>query len=146
MSQASNIGLRSIAKLEIEVVPPVVLGELNGTERRFVAIKGGSVSGPLFSGTILPGGSDTQLVRANGTIELVARYALDLGPLGTVLVENTGIRHAADTADGNRRPYFRGVMRFEAPRATLGWLNDTVFITTGYREGGTVYLDVFEVL
>lgn len=26
MSQASNIGLRSIAKLEIEVVPPLMLG------------------------------------------------------------------------------------------------------------------------
>ncbi|MFC7516639.1 DUF3237 family protein [Herbaspirillum sp. GCM10030257] len=146
MSQASNIGLRSIANLEIDVVPPVMLGELNGTERRFVSIKGGSVTGPLFNGTILLGGSDIQLVRANGTIELVARYALDLGPLGTVLVENTGVRRVADAADINERPYFRGVMRFEAPRATLGWLNDTIFVTTGYREGGIVYLEVFEVL
>ncbi|KRB70473.1 DUF3237 family protein [Noviherbaspirillum sp. Root189] len=146
MSQVSNIGLRSIAKLEIEVVPPVVLGELNGTERRFVSIKGGSVNGPLFSGTILPGGSDIQLVRANGTIELVARYALDLGPFGTVLVENTGIRRMVDAADVNGHAYFRGVMRFEAPRATLGWLNDTVFISTGYRDGSIVYLEVFEVL
>lgn len=146
MNEPSNIGLRSIARLEIAVVPPVALGELKGTERRFVAIKGGNVSGPLFSGTILPGGSDIQLVRANGAIDLVARYALDLGPLGTVLVENTGIRRAEDVADANGRPYFRGVMRFEAPRATLGWLNDTVFVTTGYREGGTVYLEVFEVL
>jgi len=151
MTQTSNIGVRSVARLEIAVAPPVVLGELNGVERRLVSIKGGTVSGALFSGTILPGGSDIQLVRANGTIELVARYALDLGALGTVLVENRGVRRAAEVANtsstgGQNHPYFRGVMHFEAPRATLGWLNDTLFLTSGYREGGTVYLDVFEVL
>lgn len=134
--------LRSILRLQIQVAPPQLLGRLNGQERRMIAILGGHAEG-LFSGTILPGGSDIQTVREDGTIELLARYALDAGEAGKVLIENTGLRRA--TGEGEA-PYFRGWMRFEAAAGPLDWLNRALFLSSGYREGGVVHLGVFEVL
>jgi len=107
-----------------------------------IPILGGRAQG-RFSGTILPGGSDLQGVREDGTIELLARYALDLGEAGRLLLENTGLRRA--TGEGEA-PYFRGRMRFEAPAGPLAWLNDALFLTSGYRDGALVQLEVFEVL
>ena len=135
--------LRTVARLAISVAAPQSLGQLKGAERRLIAILGGTITGDGFSGSILAGGSDLQMVRADGTIELLARYAVDLGELGQVLIENTGIRRAQapDTA-----PYFRGAVQFTAPAGPLQWLNDSVFVSTGYREGGTIHLEVLEVL
>ena len=132
--------MRCIAQLQVQVAPPIELGRLNGLERRMVPILGGSIDGEGFAGTILPGGSDVQTVREDGVVELVARYAVDLGEAGKVFVENSGIRRmgAAGTP-----PYFRGRMRFEAPAGPLGWLNDAFFITTGHREGNVVHIQVF---
>lgn len=79
--------------------------------------------------------------------KLVARYALGLGLLGKVLVENTGLRRApASDAGSPAAGYFRGVFRFQAPEGVLQWLNDSVFINTGRREGNCVKLEVFRVL
>ncbi|HEY1092192.1 MAG TPA: DUF3237 family protein, partial [Burkholderiaceae bacterium] len=78
-----------------------------------------------------------------GSIELLARYALDLGEAGQLLLENSGLRRAP--SDG-QPPYFRGRMRFDAPAGPLAWLNHALFITSGYREGSVVHLEVFEVL
>jgi len=78
-------------------------------------------------------------------VELTARYAIDLGDAGKLLVVNTGIRRSLPPADGASGTYFRGVVRFAAPGEALQWLNDSVFISSGYREGSTVLLDVFEV-
>jgi hypothetical protein len=154
--------LTKIARIEVQVTPPIMLGELSGNERRMISIAGGKMiiegqkeSATPLIGTILPGGSDIQLVRSDGTIELTARYAIDFGAAGKVLVENTGIRResaspAAGTPSSMEGPsaqalYFRGVMQFRAPSGELSWLNSSVFVSSGHREGGTVFLDVFKV-
>jgi hypothetical protein len=154
--------LEKVARIEVKVTPPMVLGELAGDERRMIAIAGGIMivearddGAAALAGTILPGGSDIQLVRGDGTIELTARYAIDFGAAGKVLVENTGIRResAMPPAGAPRAmeepsaqvPYFRGVMQFRAPPGELSWLNGSVFVSSGRREGGTVFLDVFEL-
>ncbi|TFW09399.1 DUF3237 family protein [Oxalobacteraceae bacterium OM1] len=138
-----SASLRNVGRIEVQVQPPIGLGQLAGAERRIIPITGGTLSVSGLSGTILPGGADIQAVRSDGTIELTARYAIDLGEAGMLLVENTGLRRAGPTPSDP--PYFRGVMRFTAPSGALQWLNDSVFINTGRREGGTVILDVFEV-
>ena len=142
-----EIGLRTVAHLRVEVGAPLSLGQLNGLERRMVPILGGTVEIQNFRGIIIPGGSDIQTVHADGTVDLVARYALDLGEAGKVLLENTGIRRGPPTSGiADIRPYFRGVMRFQAPQGSLDWLNRTVFVTSGHREGAVVHLQVAEVL
>lgn len=145
MSGVNHASLRSVLQLAVHVAPPTLLGEIGEAERRFIPVLGGTLSGSGLSGTIIPGGSDIQRVRADGTIELTARYAVDLGVDGKLLVENAGLRRASH--DGtSEQPYFRGVVRFDAPSGQLQWLNDSLFVSTGYRQGETVHLEVFEVL
>lgn len=146
MTALATPTLRPVIRIVVNVAPPEVLGQLSGAERRIISIVSGTVSGPGFTGAILPGGSDMQVVRADGTIELTARYAADVGPHGKLLIENTGIRRAAAAGEESTQPYFRGVMRFSAPSGSLEWLNNSIFVSTGYREGGTVYLEVLELL
>jgi hypothetical protein len=140
-----TVGLRLVARIEIIVAPPISLGHLAGLERRMIPILGGKIIGEDFAGEILPGGSDVQSVRADGTIELLARYAIDLGKQGSLLVENTGIRRPASSGKAGSPPYFRGMLRFSAPAGPLQWLNDSVFVSSGDRQGNTVHLDVMEV-
>lgn len=135
--------LRKVARIEVQVQSPIVLGELAGSERRIIPITGGTLSSPHLDGTILPGGADIQTVRLDGAVKLTARYAIDLGAAGKLLVENTGVRRPG--AAPSDPPYFRGVMRFAAPPGEFQWLNESVFINTGCREGNTVLLEIFEV-
>ena len=141
----SGITLRPFAQIRVEVAPPIGLGVLDGSERRMVPILGGTVQGPHFTGKVLAGGNDIQAVRADGSVELVARYALDLGAAGMVMVENSGVRRPVPGAP-QAPAYFRGLLRFRAPAGSLEWLNTTLFMTTGRREGNVVVLDVEEVL
>lgn len=146
---AAAAGLRPVLHIAVEVAPPQLLGKLNGVERRLIPILGGSVSGPGLAGRILPGGSDIQVVREDGAIELTARYAADFGELGMVLIENQGIRRPAAAAPGESpspSTYFRGTVRFAAPAGPLQWLNDSIFVNSGYRDGNTVHLDVLELI
>lgn len=145
MSGRTNASLRSVLQLAIRVAPPMLLGGLGVTERRFISILGGTLSGSGLNGTIVPGGSDIQRVRADGTIELTARYAVDLGDDGKLLVENAGIRRPSRDRNSEQL-YFRGVVRFDAPSGPLQWLNDSLFVSAGYREGETVHIEVFEVM
>ncbi|NEX62246.1 DUF3237 family protein [Noviherbaspirillum galbum] len=145
--------LKPAGRIEVKVAPPMMLGELAGTERRLISILGGSVEVAGRVGQILPGGSDLQEVRADGTISLTARYAADFGDAGKLLIENTGLRREKRAGDDSRPeggtpdggPYFRGVLHFSAPPGALHWLNDSIFVSSGVREGGTVYLDIHQV-
>ncbi len=138
--------LRKVASIEVSVAAPVLLGELAGMQRRMIPIAGGSFTSDGVSGVILPGGSDVQTVRPDGTLDLLARYAIDLGPQGNLLVENTGIRRASVPGQVDVAAYFRGVLRFYALPGPLPWLNDRIFVSSGYRDGHTVFLDVMELL
>src|SRR5215208_6313006 len=60
--------------------------------RRVVNILGGTVSGPKFSGRILPGGADWQIVAADGTIDLYARYTAESDAGALVQVDSRGLR------------------------------------------------------
>ena len=64
-------------RLEVEVLPPEPLDPASGGRVRLVAIAGGRVSGGI-SGRIPPGGADWQSVRPDRTVEIEARYLLEL--------------------------------------------------------------------
>jgi hypothetical protein len=42
-------------------------------ERRVVSIDGGTFEGPQLRGTLVPGGADWQIVRADGVLDIDAR-------------------------------------------------------------------------
>ncbi len=123
-------------------------------ERRVIDIIGGRVEGPRLTGRVLPG-ADCQIVWADGTADLTARYGIDTDAGARILVRSDGLRHGppdvlaalarGETVDPDRY-YFRTVMRFEAAYASVDWLNRIIAIARGAREKNAVHLDVHEVL
>jgi hypothetical protein len=124
-------------------------------ERRVVSILGGTFEGPQLRGTILPGGADWQIARADGVLDIDARYALRTDDGALVRVVSQGYRHAppdvlAALGRGEDVPrekyFFRTVMRFETGAADLLWLNRTIAVATAQRKARQVLLEVHRLL
>ena len=123
-------------------------------ERLHVPITGGTVNGPMLTGTIAPGGSDWPLVRLDGTSEISARYSIVASDGTPIMVRNDGLRvsspevlarlRAGEAVDPSEF-YFRSVPVFEAPDGPHGWLNDTVFVASVCRDGADVVIAVYRV-
>jgi hypothetical protein len=135
---------------------PVVIG--NGPEglRRFIPITGGTFEGPLLSGKVVPGSGDWQVVRADGALNVEARYTLETPDGVLIAVHNRGIRHApadimAKLARGEPVPpgsyYFRTTALFEAPVGSPHeWVNRSVFVSTAEREPNAAIVHFYRLL
>ncbi len=124
-------------------------------ERRVVAITGGTFEGPQLKGTIVPGGADWQIVRADGVLDIDARYALRTNQGALIRVVSQGYRHGppevlAALGRGEDVPpqkyYFRTVMRFETGAADLQWLNRTIAVASAQRKARRVLLSAYQLL
>jgi hypothetical protein len=144
-----------IFRIHAEVADIRQFGATPYGERRVIDIVGGRVEGPKLNGRILPGGADWQIVRADGVVDLKARYAIETDGGARVLVVSDGLRHGppevmAELARGAAvdasRYYFRTAMRFETSDPGLAWLNKIIAIAGGAREKNVVRLDVYEVI
>lgn len=146
-------GLKSLFTLAVDVAPPVVV-DAGEHGRRYIPITGGTVSG-AYTGKIIPGGADWQILWPDGRLDLEARYVLDIDGHGAVEVLSQGLRHGppeilAALARGEPVDpslyYFRTAMRFRTAAPGLQRLNAIIAIAVGRRETSTVHLDVSEVL
>ena len=146
--------LTLLARIDVDVTAPVDLGVTGGQHRRIVPIVGGTVAGPVLRGVVLPGGADFQVLHADGTQELDARYGLETEDGHRLFVENRAIRAGAPAdmarlARGERVDpalvYFRSSPRISAPPGPWEWLNSRVFVATGERLPTLVRLRVFVV-
>ena len=124
-------------------------------ERRVVSIDGGTFEGPQLRGTIVPGGADWQIVRADGVLDIDARYALRTDAGALIRVVSQGYRHGspevlAALGRGEDVPpqkyFFRTVMRFETGAADLQWLNRTIAVATAQRRARQVLLEAYRLL
>jgi len=124
-------------------------------ERRVVAITGGTFEGPALKGTIVPGGADWQIARADGVLDIDARYALRSDAGAHVRVVSQGYRHGppeilAALGRGEEVPadsyFFRTVMRFETGDAGLQWLNRTIAVASAQRKARRVLLEAWRLL
>lgn len=149
------ISPQPLFQVRAELADILHLGSTPYGERRIIHILGGSVEGPRLKGTILPGGADWQIIRADGAADIRARYTIAAETGGLVLVNSEGLRHGppevlARLARGeNVDPalyYFRTAMRFETSDPALAWLNRILALARGARKARAVRLDVYEVL
>ena len=149
------LGHEPIFTIAAELEAIVTLGRTPLGERRFVAITGGTVSGPKLNGRILPGGADWQIVRSDGAADIHARYMIETDKGARIAVDSRGLRHGPPEvldklARGDKVDpalyYFRTMMRFEAADPALDWLNRILALARGAREARGVRLDVYEVL
>src|SRR3954468_19084202 len=114
--------------IKAKVGPIQDLGQTARGHRRIIDILGGEVAGPMLDGEILPGGADWQIVRPDGTIEVVARYTIRARSGALIYVQNDGLRAAspeglARMAAGELVPFdsyhFRTTPRFETAEPSL---------------------------
>ena len=139
------LGRITIRLGEVQPVGPVALGQ-----RRVSLIAGGRAEGDLIAGDILPGGSDWQLVRPDGVVEVDARYVIALDRGGMLTVHNQGFRHGPPevmAALGRGETiaddlyYFGSAIRFDGD-ALAPALTRTMIVATGARAGDSVVLDL----
>ena len=86
-------GLEPMARVRCEVGALVSLGSGPLGERRYVPLTGGSVEGPGLAGSIVPGGVDWQINRADGVLEISAHYVVRTHDGALVEVQSQGLRH-----------------------------------------------------
>lgn len=124
-------------------------------ERRIVAITGGRFDGPQLKGEIVPGGADWQIVRADGVLDIDARYAMRAESGAMIRVVSQGYRHGppevlAALGRGEDVPkekyFFRTVMRFETGAPELAWLNRTIAVASAQRRARQVLLEAWRLL
>lgn len=144
--------LKPFASLEIKVDQPITIGETSLGLRRFIPIRSGTITGEV-KGRILPGGADSQMIRANGRTDLSARYVIETADHELIYIENNGIRQvsepfrkqAATEIIEPEHVYFRTVPTFETGSEVYQWLHDRLFIGSAERTPDYVLLDIYEV-
>jgi hypothetical protein len=148
-------GLRFAFAIKAKVGPIQDLGQTARGHRRIIDILGGEVHGPRLTGEILPGGADWQVVRPDGTIEVVARYTVRSAAGALVYVQNEGLRVAspeilARMSRGEAVPsgsyHFRTAPKFETAEPSLKWLERTTFVGVATRAPDRVAIGFHEVL
>ena len=152
---ATAPGLRFAFAIKARVGPIQDLGQTARGHRRIIDILGGEVLGPRLAGEILPGGADWQIVRADGTIEVVARYTLRSTAGATIYVQNEGLRVAAPEVLARMSKgelvrhdsyHFRTAPRFETAEPSLKWLERATFVGVAARTPDRVVIGYHEVL
>jgi hypothetical protein len=152
---ADLISREPIFRVHCEVADILDLGAAPFGHRRVVNLLGGTVTGAKLNGCVLPGGTDMQIVAADGALDIHARYTLQSDAGALIQVDSKGVRHGppdvlARLAKGEDVDpslyYFRTVMRFETAHPSAAWLNRILALARGAREKNAVRLDVYEVL
>jgi hypothetical protein len=148
-------GLSFAFAINAKVGPIQDLGQTARGHRRIIDILGGEVAGPKLEGEILPGGADWQIVRPDGTIEVVARYTIRSKQGALVYVQNDGLRVAspevlARMSRGEAMPvgsyHFRTAPRFETAEPALKWMERATFVGVAARAPDRVAIGFHEVL
>jgi hypothetical protein len=152
---ATAPGLRFAFAIKARVGPIQDLGQTARGHRRIIDILGGEVAGPMLEGEILPGGADWQIVRPDGTIEVVARYTIRSRTGALVYVQNEGLRVAspeilARMSRGELVSFdsyhFRTSPRFETAELSLKALERATFVGVAARTPDRVAIGFHEVL
>lgn len=147
--------LKHFAQVRVTVDQPLEVGETQHGKRRLIPITGGTVKAHDWSGRVLPGGTDYQLILTPRLVELDARYTLETDGGDLIFVQNRAIRVAdpqvtaklvRDEPVDPSLIYFRCSPSFETASPALRWITERFFIGTGVRRPDAVELDFFEVL
>jgi hypothetical protein len=154
-SDVPPLSAERLCHIDAHVGAIVSLGAAAYGERRVVAIDGGSVSGPGINGTILPGGADWQILRADGVLDIEAHYVLRLDDGALVEIMSQGYRYgppeviaamARGEAVAPADYFFRTMIRFQTGAAAYAELNRTLAVARAARETEWVRLDVYKII
>lgn len=133
---------KHITTLTVELGPVYDVGPLPSGHRRVISIIGGTMSGPVLSGEVLPGGADWNTQRPDGSAELWARYTLRTHDGICIGVLNAGTV-PADSTEGE----VVTTPRLEVAPGPYGWLADATLMGTLRPIEGreAVQIDIYRV-
>jgi hypothetical protein len=146
--------LLPMTQVRCEVGALVTLGAAPHGERRYVPLGGGTVRGPELNGTLVEGGVDWQVNRADGALESAAHYFIRADDGALIEVQSDGLRDgpaevmarlARGEAVGRDEYFFRTVVRFTTGAPQWLHLNKTLAIAVGQREARLVLLDFYRI-
>ncbi|MEO6151590.1 MAG: DUF3237 domain-containing protein [Croceibacterium sp.] len=106
----------------------IVPGKTPYGSRNLIPITSGTFEGPGIRGTIIPGGWDWQLVRADGCVDVHADYMLKTDDGVIINVVNDGALCMPKPGEAPKPA--RTSPRFEAPLGKYQWLGQTAFVGT----------------
>jgi hypothetical protein len=151
----AEIRTAHLMTLTLSVGGMQAIGATPGGNRRIGLVSGGTFQGERLRGTVLPGGADWIVVRADGCTTLDVRLVLETGDKALIGMTYRGLRHGPPTvmerlnrgeAVDPAEYYFRTAVMFETAASNYDWLNRIFAIGTGRRPPeGPVY-EIFEVL
>ena len=141
------IELKPLLRINAKVGEPQVTPQGPTGDRRFIPVTGGTFEGERLRGEMLAGGSDCQLIRADGVADLDVRVALRCDDGAVIFMKGLGMRHgptavmqrlaAGEDVDPSEY-YFREAVLFEAPPGPHEWLNRVLAVGTGRRDPDAV--------
>jgi hypothetical protein len=146
--------LLPMAQVRCEVGALVSLGAAKYGERRYVPLLGGTVAGPELNGTIVEGGVDWQVNRADGVLDIAAHYVIRAHDGGLIEVQSDGMRHgppevlarlARGDAVARDEYFFRTLMRFQTGAPQWLHLNKVMALAVGQRQAKLVVLDAYRI-
>jgi Protein of unknown function (DUF3237) len=150
-----NIRARLMFVMRLEVKPPLVVGSPPDSYRRIGVIPGGSFEGDRLSGTVLDGGSDWQIIRPDGAVNLNVRLVLRTNDDALVCMTYQGVRYGprdviaridrGEVVDPESY-YFRINPLFQTSAPQYDWINHVVGIGIGHRLADGPIYSIFELL
>ena len=147
-------GLKPLYTSRIDIAPILDAGHGPHGHRRIINILGGAFAGARLAGRVLPGGADWQVVRADGVVEVSARYTLQTDDGALIYVNNWGLRHgppeviarlSAGAAVDAGEYYFRTTPVFETGAPRYAWLNKIIAVAAGERRADAVIITAYEL-
>jgi hypothetical protein len=152
LSTAPTPQLHFFAELAVQVGTPIEVGRTPRGLRRMIPILGGQARGEGWTGRVLPGGADYQLVVGDTLAELQAHYVLETDAGDLVYVRNQAIRSApaevtvklvrGEPVDPSL-VYFRCAPTLETASKSLGWINERLFVGSGVRRPAQVEVSFY---
>ena len=146
--------LLPLTQIRCEVGSLVSLGQAKHGERRYVPLLGGTVRGPELNGSIVEGGVDWQVNRADGVLDIAAHYVIRADDGALIEVQSNGMRHgpaevmarlARGEAVARDAYFFRTLIRFTSGAPQWAHLNKVMAIACGQREASWVRLDLYRL-
>lgn len=153
--QASQKALSTEFLMEIRVdLDLQIIGDTPAGHRRLYPIKGGWFKGPQLQGTVLPGGSDSFLVRPDGTGILDVRLTLKTDDDSLIFITYQGLLYHTPSLETKLMSgeavdwsayYFRIAPFCETASEKYGWLNRTLSIGVGEVDPNGVSYSVYQI-
>jgi hypothetical protein len=152
LSSAGEPELAFFAELAVQVGAPIEVGRTPRGLRRMIPITGGHARGEGWTAKVLPGGADYQVVVSDTLAELEAHYVLETDAGDRIYVRNHAIRQASAEVTARlvrgepvdpSQVYFRCLPTLETASASLGWINERLFVGTGVRRPQQVEMKFF---